>query len=139
MTADQKQKLARGWGIWALGIAIFGGYLYHQAWLVVPTASGIEFQMIGATHFLGAALLLLLTAVVGACAPPKDSGKWWLGCLALTILGWWGLGRALDEVTFVRTPPCWGVHSLDPGSGEGCLPGMRRDMTVDELRAFYRR
>ncbi len=41
------------------------------------------------------------------------------------------------EIEFERTPPCWGVHSTDPGSGGGCPEGMRPDFTLDELRQWY--
>jgi hypothetical protein len=67
----------------------------------------------------------------------------WKGALGVLLM-WTFTGIAAsatiscaDQIEFERTPPCMGIHSIEPGSGSGCPEGMREDFTVQELRAWY--
>ena len=126
-----------GWLIWASIIAASGYVLVRRACTVAPTPHGLEFHDIG-VDYLGLGLLALLATGIVAVLSPIRRLLWWFLSVGLTLGVWSWVGSKLAEIEFVRTPPCWGMHSFDPGSGEGCPPGMRRDFTVDQLRDYYR-
>lgn len=131
-------RAALGWLIWASLTATCGFILINRASTVEPTPQGLEFVNIQIAY-LGFSPLPLLASGVVAALTCVHRIRWWLLSLVLTIGAWGWVHSKLSEIEFVRTPPCWGLHSIDPGSGEGCPTGMRKDFTVSQLRDYYKR
>lgn len=104
----------------------------------MPTPSGLEFDEI-MLNAIALAPWVILSSVLSAILFPKRPVHGWV--LSLVICGgmWAFVYLKLTDIQFVRTPPCWGMHSIDPGSGEGCPRGMRADFTVAQLRDYYRK
>ena len=126
-----------GWGILGTVTSLSCWYWLRQASTIVPSDHGWEFINLH-TEFLGLGILVFLsTGFVPAFADRRRWLSWFLS-LALTVVVLAKVNSEITEVEFVRTPPCRGIHSVDPGSGFGCPDGMQSDFTVEQLREYYR-
>ncbi len=101
------------------------------------TAYAIEFSDIAIAGFLFGVCMTSGSVILGVTLHSKRLLAATVGFIAAIGLWRW-TNNSISEVEFVRTPPCWGMHSMDPGSGVGCPQGMREDFTLQELRAYYR-
>ena len=133
--------LERGYRIcfvaWLILVLLAGCLLINGYRTVTPDPSGMAFT----DQYLKAAIPAFLAFLVPIFALYfKPNRKGVLICLVQLFLTWAAANAATgyaEKIEFERTPPCWGMHSIDPGSGAGCPDGMSEDFTVEQLRTWY--
>lgn len=124
--------------VWGALLAASGGIWISASASVVPTQSGSSFFY---PFMYGMIVGLLSCLVIPFVALTAVKGRR-LGELVKTIC----LSAAVfiasyfiaSEIEFRRTPPCWGMHSQDPGSGESCPEGMEKDFSVSDLQRWHK-
>lgn len=127
------------WLAWLTGVVAVSNFAIVRAQVVQVTPQGYEFLALSQTLPLLFGGLFFLWSVLLAVRWRKEHWLVPVICMASLAGGAYFAKMHVKEIEFRRTPPCWGMHSIDPGSGEGCPDGMRPDFTLEELRAYYRR
>lgn len=138
--SDQKRAKSNWWTatvslIWLTSLVVGSVLLIRKANSKIDELT-LHLLDVETSYFeTGFAFLLVCTLFLSI----RSKRKVWifLGSLLVSMLALRQVGIQLHEIEFVRTPPCEGMHSVDPGSGSGCLDGMREEFTVQQLRDYY--
>lgn len=124
------------WSFWIVPLVALWVFVDREAQTARVTPYGLEFLNISEQVVVFAMLLPLLIL-----APILATPRWMTGtlCLLATMASGWALNQHVYQIAYNRTPACWGIHSVDWGSGAGCPPGMRADFTLEQIREYDRK
>ncbi len=123
--------------VWLGLVLLAAGVLIRGYQTAIPDEIGLDFRERDLSAGLPALLAFIVPMFSVAFLP---SWRGVVGCIAqwaITVLAAVGANAYASHIEFERTPPCWGIHSVDPGSGVGCPKGMKEDFTPDQIKAWY--
>jgi hypothetical protein len=123
--------------LWFACMCWLGWILVGEFKKAPVTESGIEFFNLRAKAAFPGIFSIILCFLSMIMRPAKLHWLWFVLQIAFTLTTGVGLSQIATKIEFERTPPCWGIHSVDYLSGEGCPPGMSRKFSREELVRWY--